>query len=139
MMTAHAPIGRTTLAGGDGIIIYLFYGEIRRLDPGLRAGARRARVVPRGVPRLVVSLAARDQRSASHLDGDPAQRAHGLLRDVGHAGIDRRVSRAVLHRPQRRRVGDTAIPSRASRESDGDLPAVRAHGGAHPRTPPAAG
>src|ERR1700674_5505263 len=90
----------------NGIITCLFYGQICRLDPVGRTRARRARIVPRRVPRLVVSLAAGDQRLAVDLDGDTAQGPDCPLRRRLDAGLDCRLLRALLPRPERRRRAD---------------------------------
>ncbi len=62
------PGGRRPIARGRRqgcIITCLFYEEIRGLDPGVRACARRPRTVHRRLPRLVVSVAAGNQRPAA--------------------------------------------------------------------------
>ena len=77
----------------DGIITCLFYGEIRRLDPGARARAGRPGLFLVALPRFVVSLAARDRRPAARLDGHAAQGADAVLRGQRDARVGRRLSR----------------------------------------------
>src|ERR1700674_1784346 len=94
----------------NGIITCLFYGQICQLDPVGRTRARRAWIVPRGLPRLVVSLAAGNQRLAVDLDGDTAQGTDRYLRRRLDAGLDCRLLRALLSRPERRgRSGPTPV------------------------------
>src|ERR1700681_3824511 len=94
----------------NGIITCLFYGQICRLDPVGRARARRAWIVPRGLPRLVVSLAAGNQRLAADLDGDTAQGEDCPLRRRLDAGLDCRLLRALLPRQEGRgRAGPAAV------------------------------
>src|SRR5216684_4245550 len=94
----------------NGIITCLFYEQICRLDQVRRTRARRAWIVPRGLPRLVVSLAAGNQRLALDLDGDTAQGADRSLRRRLDAGLDCRLLHALLPRPEGRgRAGPTAV------------------------------
>src|SRR5438445_6668047 len=94
----------------NGIITCLFYEQICRLDPVGRTRARRARIVPRCLPRLVVSLAAGNQRPAVDLDGDTAQGADRSLRRRLDSRLDCRLLRALLPRPEGRgRAGPAAV------------------------------
>ena len=69
-----------------------FRRSLLRLAPGS---------LPGRAPRFVDSLASRNRRPAGDLDGRAAQGAAGAVRRERDDRIDRRMSRALLHRPAR--------------------------------------
>ena len=125
----------------DGIITCLFYGEIRRLDPGVRARARCSRPLHRRLPRFVVSLAAGNQRSAADLDGRRStSRGWCYYAACADARVGRRLSGALLRRTQGRRVGRAGASAPTAMErAHGHVSALRRDGGADSVAPAAAG
>ena len=101
----------------------------RQLAGGLRLFARGAGAIPGRVPRLVVPLAARNQRRARCPDGDAERGADAVLRRDGDPGVDHRVPRALCAGTQGRR-GDRAeaVLGAAAREGNGAVPTVRRAG-----------
>src|SRR5262245_4636961 len=73
------PFSRTII-GFPITIACSFYGQNRRVDPRLRPRSRRAGAFSRGVPRLVISVAAGDSRPSRDLDGHTAQITHARVR-----------------------------------------------------------
>src|SRR5687767_12951892 len=66
------------------LVEVLYLVDLRR-----RHGARRARPVRDRLPRLVVHLAAADQRPAGRVHGAPGSRLDAVLRGDGDPWIDR--------------------------------------------------
>src|ERR1700719_1476302 len=111
----------TTPASGsrlarDGTIPRLFYGELRQPDPVARARPRRPRPFSRDLPRFVVSLPPRSDRSPPDLDGDSAQEPDGAVRIDRGGGVGRGLPLALLRRTKRgRRAGAVAVQVRERR------------------------
>src|SRR5665213_4226493 len=105
----------------DGTITRLFYGELRQPDPVARARPRRPGSLSRHIPRFVVSLPSRSDRSAPDLDGDSAQEPDGALRIDSGGGVGAGLPRALLRRPERWRcAGAVAVQVRERRSRVGD-------------------
>ena len=97
--------------------------------------------LPGRVPRFVVPVAAGNRRPAGDLDGDAAHRsAMRLVRRQRDARVGRRLSGAVLHRPQGRRCARAqAVQAGDTSTGAGRASAPRRDGRAHPVDPAAAG
>ena len=109
--------------------------EIRRQDPGARAGARRARPLRGRVARFVVSLAAGDRRPARRLDGDAAQGTARAVRRERDARVDRSAasrSTTSAGRAARRSCGSASVGHHRSGAGHA-FRRHRHHGGARSR------
>src|SRR5262245_10932113 len=108
-MDAASAASSSNSARRPGIITRLFYEQFCRVDPDDRARAGRSRSLSGGFSRLVVPLAARNQRLAAHVDGDAAQEPDAVLRDHLARWVAGGLSGAVLHRPGQRALGREAF------------------------------
>src|SRR4029453_10992993 len=138
--TATAAIVNGRACRRDGIITRLLYGQTRRSNSGARSCSWRTGSLPGRCSRFLHSLAPGNPRPAGDLDGRPAQEPARAVRLERDYRIDRRLPRALLHWPaRRRRLGAQALPSRKRRPDAGGVSPLRRDGRPDPVDSAAAG